>query len=325
VPESRESSRKKSFVLKDPALSALLAWLIPGLGHWYQGGAPKAVLYFLCIMGHVCPGVYLGGNRQVGLDGPSTSRGATTTTVWRISANRHRYTGFGRRWCKPIAWPTMRRFRHGFMAPPRSSTSSSLDGRETRNAGTSPRSASSPQAAPVLLSWERPFTMIGGLVEYLADLRLPRAARSRSGLRKRKEASSDTRTRPREVLTAANLRNPTMIGFSTWQTGRHSLAEQRSVVTPAMILLRSAWFVRRHAHNGWRAILLHAGHTAVWFLALWRSCLCCWCSSRGIRDASGHGDHLRRPGASLGYRESLLSLRPCANDAPIACFLERRL
>ena len=37
--------------LKDPALAAFLAWLVPGLGHWYQGRRAKAVLFFVCIMG----------------------------------------------------------------------------------------------------------------------------------------------------------------------------------------------------------------------------------------------------------------------------------
>ncbi len=51
--------------LKDPALAAFLAWLVPGLGHWYQGRRAKAVLFFVCIMGIFCYGLYLGSSSQV--------------------------------------------------------------------------------------------------------------------------------------------------------------------------------------------------------------------------------------------------------------------
>lgn len=45
--------------LRNPPLAALLAWMVPGLGHWYQGRVGKAVLYFVCIMG-----LFLIGCRQ---------------------------------------------------------------------------------------------------------------------------------------------------------------------------------------------------------------------------------------------------------------------
>lgn len=52
--------------LKDPGLAALLAWLIPGLGHLYQGRTAKAVIYFVSIMGIFWYGVYLGGSSELG-------------------------------------------------------------------------------------------------------------------------------------------------------------------------------------------------------------------------------------------------------------------
>jgi hypothetical protein len=55
--------------LKDPVMAGFLAWLIPGLGHWYQGRRAKAVLYFVCIMGLFSYGVYLGGSDQKCLNG----------------------------------------------------------------------------------------------------------------------------------------------------------------------------------------------------------------------------------------------------------------
>jgi hypothetical protein len=63
-PESAES-----VVLKDPGLSAFLAWLVPGLGHLYQGRMAKAVLYFVCIMGLFTYGLYLGSDAQKGYYG----------------------------------------------------------------------------------------------------------------------------------------------------------------------------------------------------------------------------------------------------------------
>lgn len=51
--------------LKDPLLAAFLAWLLPGLGHWYQGRRHKAVLFFVCILGTFGYGLYLGEGRVV--------------------------------------------------------------------------------------------------------------------------------------------------------------------------------------------------------------------------------------------------------------------
>lgn len=51
--------------LKDPVLAATLAWLVPGLGHWYQGRRSKALLFFVCILGTFVFGLYLGEGRVV--------------------------------------------------------------------------------------------------------------------------------------------------------------------------------------------------------------------------------------------------------------------
>ncbi len=57
---------EKSLDLKDPAMAAFLAWLIPGLGHLYQGRTAKAVLFFLCIMGTFVYGLSLGSSSAMG-------------------------------------------------------------------------------------------------------------------------------------------------------------------------------------------------------------------------------------------------------------------
>jgi uncharacterized protein DUF6677 len=51
--------------LKDPRLAAFLAWLVPGLGHIYQGRTGKGVLFFVCIVGTFIYGLYIGGGRVV--------------------------------------------------------------------------------------------------------------------------------------------------------------------------------------------------------------------------------------------------------------------
>lgn len=51
--------------LKDPALSAFLAWLVPGAGHLYQGRTGKGLLFMVCILGTFFQGLYLGGGKVV--------------------------------------------------------------------------------------------------------------------------------------------------------------------------------------------------------------------------------------------------------------------
>lgn len=168
MPESQEPSAEEIVVLKDPALAAFLAWLIPGLGHWYQGRHAKAVLYFLCIMGTFVFGVYLGGSRQLGW-------GRTVYFSWRDSDDRLAYIcqiGIG-----VPAFPALLQanrmgnhqkvFGHGFMAPPRPSTSSNMDLRDDPN-------RDQPTLSELHLQLHRffelgtAFTMIGGLLNILA-------------------------------------------------------------------------------------------------------------------------------------------------------------
>jgi hypothetical protein len=46
--------------LRDPLLSAFLAWLVPGGGHLYQGRTGKAILYAVCIIGLYTMGLLMG-------------------------------------------------------------------------------------------------------------------------------------------------------------------------------------------------------------------------------------------------------------------------
>lgn len=51
--------------LKNPYLAAFLAWLVPGLGHFYQGRRGKGALYLVCILGLYLVGLYLGNAKIV--------------------------------------------------------------------------------------------------------------------------------------------------------------------------------------------------------------------------------------------------------------------
>jgi hypothetical protein len=51
--------------LRNPYRAALLAWLIPGLGHFYQGRRGKGWLYAICILGLYLVGFLLGEGKVV--------------------------------------------------------------------------------------------------------------------------------------------------------------------------------------------------------------------------------------------------------------------
>jgi len=66
VLSPQEAERQRRVELRNPLVAAVLAWLVPGLGHLYQGRTAKGILYFVCIMGTFVYGLYLGGNSEVG-------------------------------------------------------------------------------------------------------------------------------------------------------------------------------------------------------------------------------------------------------------------
>lgn len=61
-PRSNEPSVVE---LKDPWLAALLAWLLPGLGHLYQGRSAKGMLFMICILGTFVFGMWIGEGKVV--------------------------------------------------------------------------------------------------------------------------------------------------------------------------------------------------------------------------------------------------------------------
>jgi hypothetical protein len=51
--------------LKNRNLAALLAWLVPGAGHYYQGRRVKAAIYFFAILSTFIVGMSIGGSNVV--------------------------------------------------------------------------------------------------------------------------------------------------------------------------------------------------------------------------------------------------------------------
>jgi hypothetical protein len=67
VAESNPSPSSNPPVdLKDPLIAGILAWLVPGLGHFYQGRIAKGALFAICILGPFIYGLYLGGSKDIG-------------------------------------------------------------------------------------------------------------------------------------------------------------------------------------------------------------------------------------------------------------------
>lgn len=57
--------RSTRVTLKNPLIAALLAFLIPGAGHWYQGRRFKATIYSVCILSLFIWGMILGNWQPV--------------------------------------------------------------------------------------------------------------------------------------------------------------------------------------------------------------------------------------------------------------------
>jgi hypothetical protein len=68
IPNADGSTAPQDWIeidLKQPAVAAVLAWLVPGLGHVYQGRTGKGILFFVCVLGTFFYGLYLGGGKVV--------------------------------------------------------------------------------------------------------------------------------------------------------------------------------------------------------------------------------------------------------------------
>lgn len=53
--------------LRNPSLAGFFAWLVPGLGHYYQRRYHKALIFFLCIMPTFLVGCALASSSEAGI------------------------------------------------------------------------------------------------------------------------------------------------------------------------------------------------------------------------------------------------------------------
>lgn len=68
VPQNDAAMSTNNVNLKNPVLAAFLAYLVPGLGHFYQGRLFKGTLYFVCILSTFFFGMHLGDGKVVYAD-----------------------------------------------------------------------------------------------------------------------------------------------------------------------------------------------------------------------------------------------------------------
>jgi hypothetical protein len=64
-PDSSASLEQYDVELRDPRFAAFLGWLVPGLGHLYQGRTAKGLLFMVTILSTFAYGMYLGDGRVV--------------------------------------------------------------------------------------------------------------------------------------------------------------------------------------------------------------------------------------------------------------------
>lgn len=78
--------------LRNPVVAALLAFAIPGAGHWYQGRRFKATIYSICILTIFVWGMILGGGQPVYSQLIYRSEGAAPTAQLQASPPRMKFS-----------------------------------------------------------------------------------------------------------------------------------------------------------------------------------------------------------------------------------------
>ena len=78
--------------LRNPVVAALLAFAIPGAGHWYQGRRFKATIYSVCILTIFVWGMILGGGQPVYSQLMYRTEGMAPTAQLQVSAPRMKFS-----------------------------------------------------------------------------------------------------------------------------------------------------------------------------------------------------------------------------------------
>jgi hypothetical protein len=168
APTGEAPAHPESIDLKDPGLAAFLAWLIPGLGHLYQGRTAKAALFFVCIMGTFVYGLYLGSDLDPN-DGTELGWGRVVYSSWRVGDKRLAYLcqlGVGLPALPALFQASLMRsgkevWWGGFMAPPRIGTLHNANRKQ-------PDADELNKHLHPHLELGKHFTMIAGLLNILA-------------------------------------------------------------------------------------------------------------------------------------------------------------
>lgn len=155
--------------LKNPVLAGVLAWLIPGLGHFYQRRMAKGIVFFVCILSTFAYGVYFGGSSDL-------HWGRAVYASWRPSYRRYPYLcqiGVGL-----AAMPALLEAQRaaegkkpmfgGFMAPPRPDGGDTQAGRRVEALREQPTLDELHSRLGRYFDIGTAYTMIAGLLNVLA-------------------------------------------------------------------------------------------------------------------------------------------------------------
>ena len=148
--------------LRSPGVAALLAWLLPGAGHLYQGRTAKGLLFFVCIMGTFSFGLWgIGGGKVVYASSPGDQ-------PWRWQYYCQLGVGL------PAMPALLQRGRHGaphpilgdFMAQPKNSAQPLIDDSENKSTQPNELAMWTLQMHP-LYEIGTVYTIIAGLLNIL--------------------------------------------------------------------------------------------------------------------------------------------------------------
>ena len=161
----------QKIILKDPALAALLGWLVPGLGHIYQGRTAKGVLFLVCLVSTFAYGCYLGGSPD-----PKIGWGRVVYVAWRDDDTRLAYlcqVGIGLPALPAIVQASRARkgnepWWNGFMAPPQPEGFGNGDDAMVRALGNQPTLDALNFHLRGYFELGTAYTMIAGLLNILA-------------------------------------------------------------------------------------------------------------------------------------------------------------
>jgi len=167
IPSADDPAETIEINLKEPWIGGLLAWLVPGLGHLYQGRTAKGLLFFVCVLGTFLYGFSLGKGKVVYASTPGQPfrwqyycQLGVGLPAMPALLQRHRVKNRQEPLWKSESFP------HGFMAPPGNRPVDSIDhsGRPSRQPNESAKWIAESYPAPEL---GKTYTVVAGLLNIL--------------------------------------------------------------------------------------------------------------------------------------------------------------